>query len=114
MPSNSRAPKSCWQGAARAHADRDPPRRAAGQHEFTMHWLKNFPHEKVAGEILQKVKQTLDGYQSEINRYQHIVEKIDEYLAQVQDTKLREKIRPICDGNQGRIELQHARSHGRL
>jgi predicted esterase/tetratricopeptide (TPR) repeat protein len=72
-------------------------RRAAGQHQFAMHWLTNFPHEGVAGEILQKVKQNLEGYQAEFARGTRVMAKIDEYLAAVQDTKQREKLRQARD-----------------
>lgn len=72
-------------------------RRDAGQHQFAMHWLENFPHEQVAGEILQKVKQVQEQYKLEIERGKKIVTKIDEYLAAVEDTKLRTKAQPIRD-----------------
>ena len=72
-------------------------RRDAGQHQFAMHWLTNFPHEGVAGEILQKVKQQLETYQVDFARGKTDVAKIDEYLAAVKDTKLREKLRAVRD-----------------
>jgi predicted esterase len=72
-------------------------RRDAGQHQFAITWLGNFPHDGVAGEILQKVKQTTEGYQNEIARGKRVVAKIEELLALIADTKMREKIRPIYE-----------------
>jgi predicted esterase len=93
----SRTEKLLAQRAAQRMLTEIKVRRGAGQHQFARQWLSDFPHEKVAGEILQEVKQTLDGYKAEIARGKQIVAKIDDYLAQVQDTKLREKIGPIRD-----------------
>jgi tetratricopeptide (TPR) repeat protein len=55
----SRTEKLLAQRAAQRMLAEIKTRRTAGQHQFAMQWLANFPHEKVAGEILQEVKQTL-------------------------------------------------------
>ncbi len=80
-------------------------RRDAGQHQFAIHWLNNFPHEGVAGEILQKVKQSLESYQNEFTRGKLVVTKIKELLALIADTKMREKVRPICEEIEAELNL---------
>ncbi len=60
-----RTERELTQRAAQKMLNEIQVRRDAGQHQFAIHWLNNFPHDGVAGEILQKVKQTLESYQGE-------------------------------------------------
>ena len=62
-----------------------------------MQWLDDFPHEEVAGETLQKVRQALEGYKTEFERGKLVGAKFNEYLETIDDTKMRDRIRPIRD-----------------
>jgi predicted esterase len=92
-----RTERELTQRAAQRMLNEIQVRREAGQHQFAIAWLNNFPHDGVAGEILQKVKQTLEGYQNDFTRGKNVVAKIDAFLALIADTKMREKLRPIRD-----------------
>lgn len=66
-------------------------RMAAGQHQLTMSLLQNFPAEKVAGEVLQRVREMLDDYKKQEERRLLAIRRLEELLEQVKDTatKLR-------------------------
>ena len=100
-----RTERELTQRAAQRMLNEITVRREAGQHQFAIRWLNDFPHERVAGEILQKVKQTLEGYQNEFSRGTLIVNKIKELLALIADTKIREKLRPICNEIEAELNL---------
>jgi len=93
----ARTERELKQRAAKVMLSEIKTRRDAGQHQFAVEWLSNFPHEGVAGEILQEVKKNLEGYKAEFARGKQIIDKIDELLASIGETKLREKVRPIRD-----------------
>lgn len=71
---------------ARRGLDEIEKRMAAGQHQLSMSLLKNFPAEKVAGEVLQRVREMLDDYGRQEDRRQHTLKRLDELLAEVKDT----------------------------
>jgi pimeloyl-ACP methyl ester carboxylesterase/tetratricopeptide (TPR) repeat protein len=72
-------------------------RRDAGQHQLVVQYLENFPSEGVAGDTLQTVKEMIDQYKAEYARGLKVLEKIDELLAKVVDTKVRERLSPLRD-----------------
>ena len=109
-----RTERELTQCAAQRMLNEIQVRRDAGQHQFAIHWLNNFPHEGVAGEILQKVKQTLEGYQGEFARGKLIVNKIKELLALDRGYENAREVPPDLRRNRGRIESEHARPHDGL
>ena len=64
-------------------------RMAAGQHQLSLSLLNNFPAEKVAGEVLQRVREMLADYQRQEDQRLHTLKRLDELLAEVKDTALK-------------------------
>ena len=71
-------------------------RTNAGQHKLAINLLQGFPTEGVAGETLQAVKQSLDEYRTEFDRYNEIVQQIEQLLGKVA-TDDRQRVEPIYD-----------------
>jgi len=72
-------------------------RRTAGQHAMVLEMLKGFPSDDVAGEILQEVREMVREYEGWQARGKEVLQKLDDVLAKVTDTAVREKIKPIRD-----------------
>lgn len=71
-------------------------RREAGQHSLVRGALAQFPSEGVAGEILQAVREMLDGYNSMESQRAGVVAKMDKLMGQL-DPSMRGQFRPIRD-----------------
>ncbi len=70
-------------------------RKQAGQHRLVYAMLSNFPAAGVAGETLQEVQETLDNYDSLRAQGASVLKHFDAHLAALDDSALRERIRPI-------------------
>lgn len=70
-------------------------RRTAGQHALVVKLLDGFPSEGVAGEILQEVRETSEGYQKLQAEVRQVLEQFDAELAKIKDTAVRTQIEPI-------------------
>jgi predicted esterase len=72
-------------------------RQDAGQYEFVADLLKIFPTQNVAGEILQSIREMIDGLTAIQSRRKEVLAKIDELLPQIADTSLRDRLKPLRD-----------------
>lgn len=72
-------------------------RRGAGQHGLVLSALENFPSEGVAGENLQRVREIIGEYENWNSQRKTLVGKIDTLLEQINESSLREAVRPIRD-----------------
>ncbi|HQU44035.1 MAG TPA: peptidase, partial [Pirellulales bacterium] len=71
-------------------------RTNAGQHKLAINLLENFPNEGIAGETLQAVRQSLDEYRTEFDRYTEILQQVDQTLGKVAAPE-QGKAQPIVD-----------------
>ncbi|MCL4194020.1 MAG: tetratricopeptide repeat protein, partial [Thermoguttaceae bacterium] len=72
-------------------------RRGAGQHRLVLAALKSFPSEGVAGENLQRVREIIGEYENWDSQRKTLVGKFDTLLEQINESSLREAVRPIRD-----------------
>jgi predicted esterase len=71
-------------------------RTNAGQHRLAIELLQNFDVNGVAGETVQAVKQALDEYRTESDRYNEIVAQIDQFKAKLKPDE-QKRVEPVCD-----------------
>ncbi|HEX7378643.1 MAG TPA: peptidase [Pirellulales bacterium] len=64
-------------------------RTAAGQHTLASSLLQNFPVAGVAGETVQAIKQALDEYRIDTDRYNEIQRKLDELIGKLSKDEQR-------------------------
>lgn len=72
-------------------------RRDAGQHRFATALVENFPSERVAGETLAAARELTEELHAEEAARTLLLGKIDEQLAALKDSDLRERLRPWRD-----------------
>jgi pimeloyl-ACP methyl ester carboxylesterase len=72
-------------------------RAAAGQFKFALSLLENFPGEGVAGETLAKVKEIQTSYAAQRADGELAVNKIDEFLDQLEDTEQKVRAEVLRD-----------------
>jgi predicted esterase len=70
-------------------------RRNAGQNQFVFNLLSHFPSDGVDGQILQQVKAKLEVYSGLNEQRQTIVKQLNELMAQLPDSTLRQRLQPI-------------------
>ncbi|MEX0712902.1 MAG: tetratricopeptide repeat protein, partial [Pirellulales bacterium] len=72
-------------------------RSQAGQHRLAQRMLKQFPTDKVASETLQAVSELQNDYRARFEQGDEVLKKIDEHLALIRDSALRDRLKPIRD-----------------
>lgn len=72
-------------------------RRDAGQYTLVAGSLEHFPSEGVSGEVLQAVREMIDGQAAMQAQRKAVVAKLDELLAKLTDSSLRSQWTPIRD-----------------
>ena len=70
-------------------------RREAGQHQFVLGKLKEFPSEGVAGKILEGVRQMTQEYESLDTDRKRALDAFDQLLGKMEDEAVRQRIEPI-------------------
>ena len=68
----------------------------AGRHGLAASMLANFPNEGVAGETLQKVREMHELYKTDRETGEKLLKQLDEYIASIQETTLKERIGPVA------------------
>ncbi|HVX09867.1 MAG TPA: peptidase [Pirellulales bacterium] len=71
-------------------------RGSAGQHKSAINMLQNFPVDGVAGETVQAVKQSLDEYRIEFDRYNEILKQLDDLFGKL-TTDERKPLEAVFD-----------------
>ena len=72
-------------------------RAGAGQHDYAQSLLANFPDQGVAGETLAKVKEIQEHYAEQRAEGELAVNKLREFLAQLEDTSQKVRAEIICE-----------------
>lgn len=72
-------------------------RAAAGQHEYALSLLANFPDQGVAGETLAKVKEIQASYAEQRADGELTVNKMNEYIGQLEDTEQKVRAEKVRD-----------------
>ncbi|MBN2477439.1 MAG: peptidase [Pirellulales bacterium] len=80
-------------------------RRDAGQHHTVLRLLKAFPSENVAGEILQQVREMVQEYEVAQARGRQVLQQLDLVVAEIKDTPLRARIKPIRDEIEAELNI---------
>lgn len=80
-------------------------RSLAGQHALVASLLEKFPSEGVAGDTLQAVRSRLSELESKQQQGRAALARIDQLLAEVQDSPLRDRLRPARDEIAAEISL---------
>jgi len=70
-------------------------RRESGQHRLVRTRLKDFPSEGVAGNILERVRQMIQEYESLEATGKESLKRFDELVAKIEDEATRQRIEPI-------------------
>lgn len=71
-------------------------RTSAGQHTLAVNLLQNFPVEGVAGETVQAIKQALEEYRTDFDRYNEILQKLDELVGKLAKEE-QQRVEPVRD-----------------
>jgi pimeloyl-ACP methyl ester carboxylesterase len=80
-------------------------RSAAGQHELVYGALKHFPSEGVTGEILQKVRELTQDYETRMARCKEVVKQLRALAERLKDTISKENLKPILDEIEAELNL---------
>ncbi len=72
-------------------------RRDAGQHKLVYDLLKKFPSEDVGGETLQGIREGIEEYEKKADRRVKIITSLDDLLAKLPDSALRERAKKVRD-----------------
>lgn len=80
-------------------------RSAAGQHELVYAALKHFPSEGVGGEILQRVREMIQDYETRQARCKEVIKQLRALAQRLKDTIAKENLRPILDEIESEINL---------
>ena len=72
-------------------------RRKAGQTDLAFSMLDKFPSDDIAGEILQQVREHVDGYQAERKQVEKVVTTLAEKIAKLTDPKRQQQCEAMLE-----------------
>lgn len=70
-------------------------RRAAGQHQMAIYFLKNFPQQGVAGELLLKVSEMVEEYEQQKVQAEKLVGNLEKQLEAIPAAKRKEQLTSV-------------------
>jgi hypothetical protein len=80
-------------------------RSDASQHELVYNSLKRFPTEGVGGDVLQRVRDLIESYETRMARCKEVIKQLRALAERLKDTISKENLRPILDEIEAELNL---------